>query len=85
MRRFTPEDVVNEAQRRWVLLYPFDINPEEWERIARRYNVADIFTAISKVNRRTRSLDPEVVHESLVWTLERLDNDRQDRVAFLHT
>jgi hypothetical protein len=63
------------AEQRWHTLFPFDLDPQTWDDIFRRYDPRDILAAITTI-RDTHSPRPDVIYSRLLTSLETLTQHR---------
>jgi hypothetical protein len=71
---------IETAKQRWAQLHAFDLEDSTWEELFASYNAGDVLEALRRTS-GTRSPNPEVVYNSLLYKLDILHTQRQNRAA----
>jgi hypothetical protein len=71
----TRQEAKELALQRWAGMHRFDLEPEVWDSIFESHNPADVLQAIADT-KHTRSRQPSVVYERLLFCLESLATRR---------
>ena len=78
MQQGSVADAVALAKQRWAALWPFDLDPATWEQLFTTYRPTDVIEAIKRT-RGTRAKLPAAVFQSLLYWLNGLEQERNEK------
>ena len=76
MSKFTADDVITEAKKRWAQMFSFDLDDDTWWRIVHTFHAHDLMQAL-RCMKTTHSEEPAQIHNSMLYHLDRLTAERR--------